>query len=107
MNNYQELAIRTAKDGGFKFNLTHAVFGLTCEVGEFADCIKKYLIYGQSLDRDNAAEELGDIMWFVALVCETLDLKMDDIAMANIDKLKARYPDKYSDELAETRLDKA
>lgn len=103
---YQDNAIKTAKAGDFKFNLVHAAMGLAGEAGEFTDCVKKYAIYGQALDSKNAAEELGDILWFVALACDTLGVNMVEIAQQNITKLQARYPEKYSDEHAKKRLDK-
>lgn len=103
---YQDDAMRTAKEGGLKFNLIHASMGISGEAGEFADCIKKHIIYNQSLDIENACEELGDLMWFIALASETLGVSMVDIAAHNIDKLKKRYPEKYSDYHAEKRLDK-
>jgi NTP pyrophosphatase (non-canonical NTP hydrolase) len=103
---YQENALKTAKAGDFKFNLVHAAMGLAGEAGEFTDCIKKYVIYGQSLDKSNALEELGDALWFVALACDTLGVSMQQIAAQNIAKLQKRYPEKYSDERAAERLDK-
>ena len=104
--NYQDNANKTAKAGDFKFNLIHAAMGLAGEAGEFTDCIKKYAIYGQSLDKCNAIEELGDVLWFVALACDTLGVDMELVAARNIAKLQARYPEKYSDEHAAQRLDK-
>lgn len=103
---YQDNAIKTAKAGDFKFNLVHAAMGLAGEAGEFTDCIKKYAIYGQSLDSRNAAEELGDVLWFVALACDTLGINMEFIADQNIAKLQKRYPEKYTDLNALQRLDK-
>lgn len=111
MNNefatYQQLAMRTAKPmSEGDDNLIHAALGLTGEAGEFADCIKKHFFYGRELDRENAAEELGDILWFVALACETLGISMADVAGENIAKLRKRYPTQYQDELAAFRADK-
>jgi len=105
-NLYQTQAMRTAKIEGFKFNIGHAALGISGESGEFSDCVKKYLVYGQALDRENAAEELGDLLWYIALGCETLGVSMADVAIQNINKLQARYPDKYSDFHAIERLDK-
>lgn len=105
-NLYQAQAMRTAKIEGFKFNIGHAALGISGESGEFSDCVKKHLVYGQSLDRENAAEELGDLLWYIALGCETLGVSMADIATQNINKLQARYPEKYSDFHAIERLDK-
>jgi NTP pyrophosphatase (non-canonical NTP hydrolase) len=106
LNNYQQLADRTAKHGDFNFDLMHAALGLTGEAGEFADCIKKHLVYGKELDRVNAKEELGDLLWFVALAATTLGVDLQTLAEENIEKLSKRYPEKYSDELAGKRLDK-
>lgn len=106
MDKYQEAAMRTAKAGDPAFNLTHAALGLTGEAGEFADAIKKTVIYNKPLDQDNAIEEIGDILWYCALACSALGVKMGDVANYNIGKLAARYPEKYTDELAAMRLDK-
>lgn len=105
-NEYQAAAIRTAKPGDVSFNLMHAAMGLAGEAGEFVDAIKKHLVYGKPLDLANAKEEIGDLMWFVALACQTLQVSMEDIAKQNIAKLATRYPDAYSDFHATARLDK-
>ena len=59
------------------------------------------------LDVKNIVEEMGDIMWFIALMCKTLNISMEDVAVNNIAKLYERYPEKYSDEDAVARADKA
>lgn len=104
---YQELANRTAKPMTLQGNLLHAALGLSGEVGEFVDTVKREFVYGQALDVDNLQEELGDILWFVALACQTLQKNMADIAAANIDKLATRYPGTYTDHHAAERADKA
>ncbi len=109
MNNlieYQQQALRTAKRVDERFDLMHTALGLSGEAGEFADAIKKFLVYGRPLDRSNAIEELGDLMWYIAYGCETLGVSMEEVATQNIDKLALRYPEKYSDRLAHRRLDK-
>lgn len=107
VNEYEEEALRTAKDmGSVKMNLIHAALGLSSDVGEFVDCIKKHAIYGKDLDKKNAIEELGDVLWFVVLACNTLNVNLSDVMRANIEKLAKRYSDKYSDEAAIARADK-
>lgn len=106
LNEYQALALRTAKRGSFKDDLNHAALGVAGEAGEFADAVKKYTVYNRSFDLENAAEELGDLLWYIALGCETLGVAMSEVAEQNIDKLRERYPEKYTDELAAQRLDK-
>lgn len=103
---YQKLAIRTAKQIDQNFDLMHTAFGLAGEAGEFADAIKKHLVYDKPLDKANVFEEIGDILWYCALACETMGVDMNEIAQQNISKLKLRYPEKYSNKLADERLDK-
>lgn len=80
--------------------LTHAAFGLSSEVGEFNDSLKRWLYYGQRLDETNLSEELGDILWYVALACSALDISLEGVMERNISKLRIRYPEKYEDVLA-------
>jgi NTP pyrophosphatase (non-canonical NTP hydrolase) len=106
---YQQLAMRTARfpdDGHEKFHLTHASIGLAGEVGELSDTVKKFVFYNQPLDKYNVAEELGDILWYLSLAASAIGRDLGDIAHENIQKLKTRYPDKYTDEHAAARLDK-
>lgn len=111
---YVELSDRTCKHigpAGFlldegKYDLLHATLGVAGESGELVDAVKKHVIYGKPLDVANVREEIGDIMWYIALMCRTLDMSLEDLLQENIDKLAKRYPEKYTDELASARLDK-
>lgn len=110
MQEYSAAAMRTAKDmGSTGGNLTHAALGLTSDAGEFATVVKRFVCYGKMLDdkmRAQAIEELGDVLWFIVLAAETLNVTLENVAQTNIAKLMLRYPDKYSDEAAEARADK-
>lgn len=86
--------------------IIHAMLGLCSESGEIADAIKKHVIYNQPLDILNLEEELGDIMWYVALGCTAVGVDMESIIQGNINKLKLRYPEKFTESLAKKRLDK-
>lgn len=106
LDQYQQLAIRTAKKVNFEADLMHVALGFAGEAGEFADAVKKHLVYGKELDKGNVIEEIGDLLWYCALACETMGIDMSEIAQQNITKLKLRYPEKYSDKHASDRLDK-
>lgn len=80
--------------------LSHAVLGLTGEVGELATAIEHWLHYGQSLDVINISEEIGDCAWYLALACNALGISLDEVLVKNITKLKARFPEKYTNQLA-------
>lgn len=74
-----------------KARLLHGMTGVQTESGEIADAIKRHIWYGQPLDEDNLKEEIGDLLWYIALICNVLDLGMGDAMLANVRKLKTRY----------------
>lgn len=83
--------------------LLHAGMGIATEAGEFIDPLKKAFFYGTSIDEVNLKEEIGDILWYLAIACDALDTTIE-IEMARvIAKLQARYPDKFEDYLAVNR----
>lgn len=105
---YQTAALRTAKPmETVDDDLLHAALGLSGEVGEFADALKKHFFYGAPLDRANCKEELGDILWYIALGAAALGTTLGELAEQNIAKLRKRYPEKFTEQLAAARLDKA
>jgi|TARA_Y100000034_G_C6866891_1_gene395227 NTP pyrophosphatase (non-canonical NTP hydrolase) len=73
----------------------HMVMGIATEAGELLDAYKKHFAYGKELDTVNVGEEIADIMWYVHNLCRILDIDMGDMLQKNIDKLKARFPDKF------------
>lgn len=76
-------------------NLSCAALGLTGESGEVADIIKKYLYHGHALDKTKLKSELGDILWYIHLMADTLGLTLEEIQKYNIDKLRQRYPEGF------------
>ena len=96
-NEYQKLAMTTLNpDLSKKDILINAVMGLCGESGEAIDIVKKWLAQGHELDRDALAKELGDIAWYLAETAAALDIPLEDIFRANIEKLKQRYPEGFS-----------
>lgn len=84
----------------------HAHFGMSSETGEIGDCIKKALIYNQQIDVKNLIEECGDLLWYISLMLSACDTTMEECMVANTEKLKIRYPEKFTEKLAKERLDK-
>ena len=78
--------------------LINAVMGLCGESGEAIDIVKKHLHQGHDLDKEKLCKELGDIAWYLAEAAYVLDTDLDAIFSANIDKLKARYPEGFDTE---------
>ena len=72
-----------------------ATMGLSGEVGELNDMIKKWIFHKSDMDITHAKKELGDILWYVACMAESFGWSLDEIMSMNIDKLKARYPEGF------------
>lgn len=101
---YTQLALRTMHNGPFTLNdQLHMVLGMTTESAEIADVYKKHIAYGKPLDLVNLKEELGDFLWFSHVFCHILGFDIDEIKQMNIDKLQARYPEKFTVEQALNR----
>ena len=75
----------------------------TTAVGKSGKPIKARTASGHPIDLVNVAEELGDIFWYAALIAKEAGLTFEEIQAKNIAKLKARYPEKFDDVLAENR----
>lgn len=103
---YQALAMRTRNlELDESDALANGVMGLCGEAGECADMVKKVFFQGRSFDVEHFAKELGDVLWYIALCCETLGLSMDDVMQKNIDKLSARYPEGFDPSKSQNRAE--
>lgn len=101
---YQELAKRTANDGNEKkYKMANYSMGLSGEAGEVTDYLKKVVFHGHSMDREKLKDELGDVLWYLSNLAELMDIDLDEVASHNIDKLKKRYPDGFSEEKSRSR----
>lgn len=101
-NEYQYLASRTAKKG---IKLSTLGLGVAGESGEIADYIKKVDDQGHELDKDVMAKEIGDVLWYLAALCDYIGISFNEVAAMNIDKLKKRYPEGFSSERSINRED--
>jgi len=81
---YQRAAMRTARDKNAPDEFMHLVLGLVGEAGEIAEKVKKLVRDKNSdltqLDRDDMAAELGDVLWYTAVLANFLGLSLDDVA---------------------------
>ena len=99
INEYQRLAMTTLNPELSKQDiLINGVMGLCGESGEAIDIVKKWLAQGHDLDKEKLAKELGDIAWYLAETATALDLSLEDIFAANIEKLRKRFPEGFDAE---------
>lgn len=98
LNEYQELAARTiSRSLGQNALENHALHGMVSEIGELHGLYQK-VYQGHSIDLEHRKKELGDLLWFVAEYCTVMGWDLDDVAKLNIDKLRKRYPDGFSED---------
>ncbi len=83
--------------------ILHAAMGLQTESGELTDALKKHIFYGKELDITNIKEEAGDLLWYLAILFDAIGTDFSTEQKRVIAKLKARFPEKFTNELAETR----
>ena len=109
---YQKSALRTESNDfksindridSEKIRLLHAAMGMQTEAAEFTDMLKKHIFYGKTLDKVNLKEEIFDMTWYMAIALDVLGYTFEEGFKTNIDKLKARYPEKFTEDSANNR----
>lgn len=95
LNDFQREANRTdQRPGNEEGALLFPVIGLSSEIGSLVRHVKKRLRDGDAheLFSDEMAEELGDVLWYVANLAEKLGLDLDEVARRNLRKVAGRWP---------------
>jgi NTP pyrophosphatase (non-canonical NTP hydrolase) len=92
---YQILALRTnLKKDDKLMELLQQVLGLGDESGEVLAIFKKWIRDDnadfEKLNIESIKKELGDILWYIAVVANDVGLSMGEIADLNIKKLADR-----------------
>lgn len=91
---YQDAARGTDHTGDDpQDGLLVSVLGIVGEAGDLATLFKKRLRDGSSFTvyPEQCAEELGDVLWYIANLCTKLDLSLEDVARRNLKKTTARW----------------
>lgn len=119
---YQKKAIKAASDGRDSYRLgtvlrksfdmevdipelLNGLLGLAGESGEVCDLFKKWIFQEAPFDEIHAKRELGDVCWYIALICHAMGWSMDDILQMNLDKIAERYPSGFDVEHANNRAE--
>jgi NTP pyrophosphatase (non-canonical NTP hydrolase) len=94
LNDYQTAALRTAAPKDKNNEIFHLLLGLCGEAGEIAEKAKKIVRDKDSdfsaLDKGDLTKELGDVLWYVAVIADHFDIPLGDVGEANIAKLASR-----------------
>jgi NTP pyrophosphatase (non-canonical NTP hydrolase) len=108
---YQDLSRRTLLDRpNFQISdeevmLVWSAVGLAGEAGEIVEMIKKVVFHRHHYDKESLVKELGDLMWYVAAVCSTSGISLDEVMERNVEKLLERFPNGFTAEDSIRRVD--
>lgn len=87
-DDYQKKA-RTFAIYDKKWRVLYPAYGIASEAGEVSDKIKKWIRDGAH-DKAEIAKELGDLLWYIAIMAGDLGYDLSEVAKMNIDKLSSR-----------------
>ncbi len=94
---YQKQALTTAytsEKNKTQMAQTIWAMGIVGEAGEVIEKWKKIVAYKDGNisqeDLDELAKELGDVVWYIAVMADSLGLSFEDIMQRNVEKLKSR-----------------
>jgi len=90
---YQAAAMQTANPD---LDVYYALAKLTVEAAEALQLHCKEEYHHKMYERPMMVEELGDVLWHLALAANELGMSLDTIAAQNIAKLRARHGDTYN-----------
>ena len=97
LKEYQELCKRTAKK--FDTKKEEAMtwgLGIAGEAGDIAGCIKKVFAHENKEVEEGIKENIGDTLWYMAMLCNVFDWDLKKILDENVDKLAKRYPEGFT-----------
>lgn len=100
---YQREALKTNNPNADTLLMT--AMGLAGEVGEYVELIKKFRFHSRGLDNYQAADELGDILWYLAVASNAIGISLEEIAQRNITKLRIRFPQGFQDGPGRDRME--
>lgn len=100
MSNIDGLRVDTMS---FDPRLFHAIIGIATESTELVEAILTAVDNNGDIDHVNVKEELGDLNWYQAIAVDASDADWDAILTTNIEKLRKRYPEKFTSEHAINR----
>jgi len=83
--------------------LIHGIVGIATEAGELLENLKTAIEENEQLDWVNLSEECGDVFWYIAAISDFTGFDFESMQKTNIEKLKTRFPEKFSEEKANNR----
>ena len=95
LDEYQQLALKTALNHPEDLmDKTIWVMGIVGEAGEVVEKWKKIVAYKEGVitdqDKRELQKEMGDVVWYVAVLANSLGMTFEEVMQLNVDKLRDR-----------------
>lgn len=84
-------------------NIVHGIIGKATEAGELLEALAATAVEGATFDGVNAIEEVGDGFWYDAILLRALGSNFGEAQTVNIAKLRARFPNAFTEYDANNR----
>lgn len=92
LKDYQRFCLKTAKKFKNKdIEILTWGLGIAGEAGDVASCIKKTVSHKND-QKSGIRENIGDTLWYSAMICNFYGWELQEILEENLEKLKDRYP---------------
>lgn len=78
-------------------DIMHGIIGLFTEAGELLEAMRDAINEGRPFDFVNLKEEVGDGFWYQAIIASRSGFTFDEAMRVNIAKLRARFPDRFTE----------
>lgn len=79
----------------FRERLILGGLGISDEAGEVAGLVKKTAFHGKVMDREKLVKEMGDVLWYFAVLATLYDITLEEVMHTNVLKLCDRYPERH------------
>lgn len=90
-DDFQAKCLRTVKSAPGRDTLLLCGLGIGGEAGEVIEPIKKHAFHGKDLDAAHVAKEIGDVLWYLAVLADSIGWKLSDVMAENVRKLEERH----------------
>jgi len=101
LKEYQDICKKTAKKfDSPELEISTWGLGITGEAGDVASCIKKTFAHKND-KKEGIRENIGDMFWYAAMICNFFNWDMEEVLKENLEKLGQRYPEGFTEKDAQ------
>lgn len=95
MNELSSVSLNDVETLDINIRLYHAIIGISCQSAELTKALADNILYVE-YDYNNLCDNLRNIRWYLSFGYDELNIGWDKSFESVIEKLRIRYPDKFS-----------